>query len=110
MPPELLDRDTLIGAITTFLVGQDARTLDEIRVALGRGIDAWSGSGLLWHWFRGRNALLGLNLIQRRWKSDPWVAFNLPCQDATRRTARLLLFLAKRIVGQDGAARCAARP
>src|ERR1043166_4784906 len=38
--PESLDRNTLIAAITTFLVGQDARTLDEIRVALGRDIDA----------------------------------------------------------------------
>ena len=45
-PPELLDRDTLIGAITTFLVGQDARTLDEIRAALGREIDA-AGPGAL---------------------------------------------------------------
>ena len=44
--PELLDRDTLIGAITTFLVGQETRTLDEIRVALGRDIDAAGPSAL----------------------------------------------------------------
>jgi hypothetical protein len=37
---EPLDRETLIAAITTFLGGRDARTLDEIRDALARDIDA----------------------------------------------------------------------
>ena len=37
---EPLDRDTLIAAITTFLGGRDPRTLDEIRGALARDIDA----------------------------------------------------------------------
>lgn len=37
---ELLDRETLLAAITTFLSGQDPRKLDEIREALGRDIDA----------------------------------------------------------------------
>ena len=35
-----MDRDALIAAITTFLAGHDARTLDDIRDALGREIDA----------------------------------------------------------------------
>jgi hypothetical protein len=37
---EPLDRETLIAAITTFLGGRDPRTLDEIRDALARDIDA----------------------------------------------------------------------
>jgi 1-acyl-sn-glycerol-3-phosphate acyltransferase len=41
-----VDRDALIGAITTFLAGHDAATLDDIRGALGRAIDAAGPPGL----------------------------------------------------------------
>jgi len=50
MPDALFDRETLIAAITTFLSGLDAPTLDEIREALARDIDA-----------AGPDALIGLS-------------------------------------------------
>ena len=41
-----VNRDALIAAITTFLAGHDARTLDDIRDALGREIEAAGPSAL----------------------------------------------------------------
>jgi len=46
VPEPLVSRDPLIAAITTFLAGQDAETLDEIREALERELDA-AGPGAL---------------------------------------------------------------
>lgn len=46
----LVDRDTLVTAITTFLAGQDARTLNEVRDSVEREIDQ-----------AGPNALAGLS-------------------------------------------------
>lgn len=47
MPEPLVSRDPLIAAITTFLAGQDARTLDEIRDALERELDAAGPAALV---------------------------------------------------------------
>ena len=38
--PERLDQHALVEAITTFLAGRDAQTIDEIRNALARDIAA----------------------------------------------------------------------
>jgi hypothetical protein len=47
VPEPLVSRDPLIAAITTFLAGQDARTLDEIRNALERELDAAGPAALV---------------------------------------------------------------
>jgi hypothetical protein len=43
VPEPLVSRDPLIAAITTFLAGQEARTLDAIRDALERELDPPGG-------------------------------------------------------------------
>lgn len=46
-PGPLIGREILVSAITTFLVGQDARALDEIRETLEREIDAAGPQALI---------------------------------------------------------------
>jgi len=85
-PEPLVGRDALIAAITTFLAGQDAQTLNEIREALAHAIDE-----------AGPDALVGLGERLAHAGAD-WSYY--PRDPLARRIHHVL---ADRILEQDSA-------